>query len=138
MITVTARVVEAVIAQARRDAPVETCGYLAEKDGIVDTCIPLTNTDKAAEHFTLDPKEQFAAVRSMRQTGHAHRAVYHSHPVTPARPSAEDIRLAYDPGISYVIVSLAEKDPVVKSFRIAKGVAEPEDLQVVTTTGGVQ
>ena len=45
-------------------------------------------------------------------------AIYHSHPETPARPSAVDIRLALTPGVVYVIVSLKDVDPVTKGFLI--------------------
>ena len=46
-------------------------------------------------------------------------AIYHSHPATPARPSAEDIRLALTPGVIYVIMSLVEPEsPVIKGFTI--------------------
>ena len=55
-------------------------------------------------------------------------AIYHSHPETPARPSAEDIRLGLTPDVSYVIVSLAEPDrPVLKSFKIDAGTVQPEE-----------
>ena len=48
--------------------------------------------------------------------------VYHSHPETPARPSAEDIRLALTPNVTYVIVSLQDCEcVVVKGFRIENG-----------------
>jgi proteasome lid subunit RPN8/RPN11 len=57
-------------------------------------------------------------------------ANYHSHPETPARPSDEDIRLVYDPNISYVIVSLAAGQTDVKSFRIQNGVVEKEEIEV--------
>jgi len=43
---------------------------------------------------------------------------FHSHPSTPARQSKEDIRLAYDPSASYLILSLAEDIPVLKAFGI--------------------
>jgi proteasome lid subunit RPN8/RPN11 len=47
-------------------------------------------------------------------------AIYHSHPETPARPSAEDIRLALTPNVVYVIVSLQNNNgSVVKGFHIA-------------------
>jgi proteasome lid subunit RPN8/RPN11 len=58
-------------------------------------------------------------------------ANYHSHPESPARPSQEDIRLAYDPGISYVIVSLVAELPDIKSFRIQNGEVEKEEIQVI-------
>jgi proteasome lid subunit RPN8/RPN11 len=45
---------------------------------------------------------------------------YHSHPETPARPSEEDLKLFVDPSAAYLIVSLAERLPVVKAFVVAE------------------
>jgi [CysO sulfur-carrier protein]-S-L-cysteine hydrolase len=127
----TQAVYEGIIAHARKEAPLEACGYLAAAGGIVCRHYELTNIDRAAEHYTMDPAEQFAAVREMRQQGLVMAAVYHSHPCTPARPSAEDIRLAYDPAVSYVIVSLREVEPAVKAFRIEKGLVAAEPLAIL-------
>lgn len=121
---------EQLIQHARQDAPIEACGYLAEKEGLVTAIFPLTNADTSPEHFSFDPAEQFAAVRQMRAAGLRMRAVYHSHPATPARPSAEDLRLANDPNLSYVIVSLAQSEPDVKSFVIRNGQISVEPLEI--------
>ncbi len=123
---------EKIVEHARRDAPVEACGYLAAGiDGAVNTVFPLTNADRSPEHFSFDPAEQFQAVRQMRTLGQKLRAVYHSHPLTLARPSVEDLRLAHDPNLSYVIVSLAGREPVVRSYLIREGKAEEEILAVM-------
>ena len=91
----------------------------------------LTNLDASPEHYTMDPKEQFACVREIRKAGLQVAAVYHSHPESQARPSGEDIALAYDPAISYVIVSLADEVPVAKSFKIQNGAVSAEDFIVL-------
>ena len=122
-----------IIAHAGRDAPIEACGYLAEKDGVVSRVFRLTNADASPEHYTLVPSEQFARVREMRNSGHDLRAVYHSHPASPARMSREDLRLAFECGLSYVIISLAREEPVVKSFTIRNGVATEEEIEIVAT-----
>ena len=101
-------VIQSIIDHAKKEAPYEACGCLAEKEGVITCHYGLTNLDKAAEHFSMDPQEQFTAIRDMRSKGLKLAGIYHSHPETPARPSEEDIRLAYDPEVSYVIVSLAE------------------------------
>ena len=45
----------------------------------------------------------------------------HSHPESPSRPSEEDKRLAYDPTVNYLILSLMDMDqPVLKAFDIDK------------------
>ncbi len=134
MIKITEEVIRNIIAHAQADAPVEACGYLGARDDLAIECLHLTNVDDSPEHFNLDPAEQFAAARSFRKRGLQLRAVYHSHPASPARPSQEDIRLAFDPSLSYVIVSLAESSPVVKSFSIQNGSVTPEPIEIVQST----
>lgn len=124
-------VIDDIIAHARRDAPIEACGYLAGKGGAVTRAVALRNADASREHFSFAPQEQFAAVRELRKQALRPLAVYHSHPSTLARPSPEDIRLAADPAISYVIVSLAQAEPVVKSFRVSAGNVTPEEISIV-------
>lgn len=129
MLRIQQNVVKDIIAHVRREAPIEACGYLAEKDGIVIRHYELTNMDVSEVHFTMNPVEQFAAVRSMRVAECNLRAVYHSHPSTPARPSAEDIRLAYDVDLSYVIVSLLDNN--VKSFKVKNAALENEEIEII-------
>ncbi len=118
------------IQHARRQTPVEACGYLAEKEGVVTALFCLRNADASPEHFSFEPAEQFATLRQMRSAGVRMRAVYHSHPATAARPSVEDVRLANDPTLSYVIVSLAASEPDVKSFLIREGRVSLEPLVI--------
>jgi len=133
-ITINQQVIEAIIAHSRLELPNESCGYLAGDDGIMVKHYEMTNLDKASDHFSMDPKEQFAAIKDIRRRGLKLVGVYHSHPETPARPSEEDIRLAYDPEISYVIVSMAESEPDVKSFRIKGGAVLAEKIEIVDST----
>ena len=132
MLKIKQEIVDRIVAHGRNEAPLEACGYLAEKDGVISQHFELTNIDKSPVHFSMDPSEQFAVVKECRNQGLKIRAVYHSHPETPARPSNEDIKLAHDPSLSYIIVSLAEADPKIKSFIIHKGVVELEPLEIVT------
>ncbi|MDI6757637.1 MAG: M67 family metallopeptidase [Endomicrobiia bacterium] len=129
--------VEKIFARGDAQAPLEACGYLVgralsadRRGGVVEKDFPMRNTDKSAEHFTMDTKEQFDAMRRARDAGLEILAVYHTHPATPARPSEEDIRLAYDPGIVYVIASLAEGVRSIKAFRIVGGKAREERLVI--------
>jgi len=115
------KILAALLAHGRREEPNEACGYLAARDGVVCRHFELTNIDAAPDHYSMDPAEQFAAMRLMREEGLQLAAVYHSHPATPARPSVEDIRLAHDPGIIYVIVSLMAGVEPVRAYRIKRG-----------------
>lgn len=131
MLQITQDVYDAVITHALEVFPIEACGYLGEKDGVVSKAIAMTNADNSKEHFSFVPAEQFAVVKEFRAEGLHPSVVYHSHPETPARPSEEDIKLAYDPNISYVIVSLAEDEPVMKSFLIKNGTVEQEEIKII-------
>jgi len=107
---------KAIVGQALREAPDEACGYLAGRDGTALLRIPMTNVDHSSEHYSFDPKEQFAAMKAARESGLRLISVYHSHPETPARMSDEDIRLANDTGTVYLIYSV--RDDVIKGFTI--------------------
>ena len=91
----------------------------------------LTNTDHSEEHFTLDPKEQFAAVKEMRANGWQLLGNWHSHPASPSRPSEEDKRLAFDSKASYFILSLHGGEPVLNSFHVSREKeVTKEDLRI--------
>ncbi len=123
-------IAEQLIAHAKKELPLEACGYLAAKDGVITRSFALTNIDKSSEHFSFDPKEQFSAVKDARVEGLEIYAVYHSHPESPALPSREDINLAHDPGIVYVIVSLAKGREDIKAFTIRDGNVSRVNLEV--------
>ena len=104
--------------------PEEACGLVAgmeSEDGIreIKKVYLLTNVDHTNEHFSIDPREQLAAVKDMRANGLKPLGNWHSHPESPSRPSEEDKRLAADPGATYMILSLMEEDkPVLNAFHI--------------------
>ena len=131
MLEIPKQIVNDLFDHAKNGLPEEVCGYLAGTGREVIQQFRLTNIDHSNEHFSFDPAEQFKVVREVRKAGLEILANYHSHPETHARPSEEDIRLAFDPDISYVIVSLADKLPDIKSFRIKDGKVEKEEIRVI-------
>lgn len=122
------------LAHAERGLPNEVCGLIAgDVRGdikVVRRVYPLSNPDASPVHFSVDPQEQLAAVRDMRKNGFTPLGNFHSHPNTPARPSPEDIRLAYDPQASYLILSLAGQ-PALKAFHIERSRVTEESLEIV-------
>ena len=115
-------IIDELIAQAQKDAPDESCGYLlGTADGNVTENYWMENIDHSSEHFFFAPKDQFAALRYAREKGLKILANWHSHPASPSRPSQEDLRLANDPTIRYAILSLLDGEPKLNSFKILNG-----------------
>ena len=114
---------EKILDHAVAGLPNEACGLIG---GIIENGIKvvkevylLTNIDQSNEHFSMDPKEQLAAVKDMRSKGCKPFGNWHSHPETPSRPSEEDKRLAYDSSAVYMILSLMDREnPVLNAFII--------------------
>ncbi len=130
MLRISRKLADTVIDHAYEGFPLEVCGILGGAEGTVSALFRMTNTDQSNEHFMMDPAEQFAVIKELRAKGLEMLAIYHSHPESPARPSAEDIRLALTPNVSYVIISLEKANhPVLKSFRITAGHVEPEKVE---------
>ena len=117
-------IIDELISQARQDAPNESCGYLlgtnSEDGDTVTENYEMENVDHSPEHFSFNPRDQFAALKYARSKGLKILANWHSHPASPSRPSQEDIRLANDPTIRYAILSLHEGEHL-NSFRIING-----------------
>ncbi len=122
IVKISSQHVQQIVDQAREEFPLECCGLLAgirtESEILIEKIVPLNNMDQSSEHFSMNPKEQFAAIKQMRMEGYILVGNYHSHPHTPSRPSLEDIRLAYDPEMLYGILSLKDDIPILNFFKI--------------------
>ena len=123
-----------IVKYAKEHLPEEACGLIAGKETeegrLVEKVYFLTNVDHAEDHFTLDPKEQLAAIKDMRENGYKPLGNWHSHPSSPSRPSDEDIRLSFDKNASYFILSLMAENPVLNSFHVEDGIVTKEDLRI--------
>ena len=117
-----------IIGNCYDDLPDEACGLLigpmdahGEPTGVVSEARPCRNADASARTYTVDPKDMLAAMRAAEARGHEIVGVWHSHTHTDAYPSPTDVRQAVDPAWLYVIVSLRDGVPVLRSYRIRNG-----------------
>ena len=109
--------------------PDEACGLLAgqlragslEPDGRIDAVYPCRNADASARTYSVDSKDLIASLRGAEAAGLELVGVFHSHTHTEAWPSDTDVHQALEPYWLYVIVSLKDGDPVLRSFRITDG-----------------
>lgn len=115
----------------------EVCGLLGgfdTEDGCrhVERVLILENVEHSRVHFSIDQREHLQAVRALRGEGLSPVGNWHSHPDTPSRQSAEDIRLSADSTASYMILSLQEREhPVLRSFHCEGGVSTAEELILI-------
>ena len=126
------KIFQQMLEQAKVEAPTEACGILAGSNSKVEKLYKMTNADSSSDHFMMEPKEQFKVVKDIRSASLKMLAIYHSHPTTPARPSAEDIRLSLTPNVIYVIVSLQDLDhPAIDGFLIENGNVTEVPVKIV-------
>ena len=112
-----------IITHAREASPSECCGLIGgTEDGRTHSIYPLTNVALNTEvAYEAAPEQLFAAQRQMRQRGETLLAIYHSHPrASEPTPSETDVRLAYYPSATYLIVGLAGAAPAVRAFEISE------------------
>lgn len=130
--TVPQSIIDEILAYAREGYPYEVCGLIAGKEGYATRVFRMTNIDKSSISYMMDPTEQFSALKYMRIEGLELMAIYHSHPTSPAYPSQTDVRLAFYPEVSYIIVSLQKvATPEIKGYRIVDGKITEEVLEVI-------
>ncbi len=138
MIYLTEQQAGGLIEHSKREFPDEACGILVgeyvEQTGgerKVRTVYQMNNTDRSSTTFLMDPKEQLKVMKEIRKSGLLMVGIYHSHPKTESYPSMRDVEFAYYPGMSYVIVSLKDKDnPNIRSFKIEEGEVSEEKVCV--------
>lgn len=127
MISIPKRIVDEMIEHARKCYPNEACGILA-----TGVFFPMKNTDEASISYFMDPKEQLMVFKKIRQSGMEMSGIFHSHVASVAYPSQKDVRLAFYPEASYLIVSLSDiQKPVLRSFRILDEKVTEEKIEII-------
>ena len=120
------------IEHARREWPLECCGILSGREKTVQKAFELQNAEESSVRYSTPPQEQLKVFEEMEKECMEMIAVYHSHPHTIAFPSETDVRLAFYPDVTSIIISLKEEEsPMVKAFQIAKEAIYLEEIEVI-------
>ena len=131
VVHITETIAATIEEHARREHPAECCGLLSGKNGSITDVHPVRNeADKPESRYFATPEELFAAMRRIREAGQALLGVYHSHPRTPAYPSASDVEMAFYPEAFYFIISL-EPSVQLRAFKIEN--SKIEDVEIVSS-----
>jgi len=98
--------------------PNECCGIIYGRDTaaerIVESLEPVANQFESGEQyhrFLITPDVLLRAEKTSSKNGNMVLGFYHSHPDHPARPSEYDRQHGW-PFYSYIIVSIAKREPV--------------------------
>jgi proteasome lid subunit RPN8/RPN11 len=119
--------------------PDEACGVFAgdASNGTILCLYPTRNAAASARVYTVDSRDLLYADRDAELRGTQLIGVFHSHTHTDAYPSATDVAQAPDPDWHYVVVSLRDTHPVVRSYRLGPGSIEEESVVVLGTASPV-
>ena len=131
MLEMSSAVHAEMVAHCWAGLPLEACGLLGGTGDSATACYPTANVAESALVYTVDPKGFLHADRDAEARGLTILGVFHSHTHTAAYPSPTDVAQAPDPGWHYVLVSLADDAPVVRSYRIVDGNITEEPVVLV-------
>ena len=126
------RLVEQIIGHVLTSPAREVCGLVGAVEGQAVSAYPVQNVSPEPDcRFEMDPRQQIAVMREMRDAGESLFAIYHSHPLGPPAPSQVDVRLAGYPQALNLIVSMADPElPEVRGYYIRDGQTEEVTLQI--------
>jgi proteasome lid subunit RPN8/RPN11 len=124
------------IAHAYAGLPMEACGLFAgtpSPDGgaaTVERFYATENEAASSKVYTVPGKAFLQADRDADDQGWQLLGVMHSHTHTEAYPSPTDVRQAPDEAWHYVIVSMRDDLPSLRSFRIVGDEITEEPVEV--------
>lgn len=123
------QIFEEMLVHCKGGYPNEACGILSGRGGEVLKIYKMNNIEDSPVSYLLDSKEQFNVMKDMRENNLSMIAIYHSHPSSAPYPSQRDVNLAFYEDAVYLIISLIEKEPIMKGFSIKEGTIK--EIQVI-------
>jgi len=128
------------LAHALDGLPLEACGLFAGPapadtpgpDGLAQVTVtrfyPCENEAKSSKLYTVGGRDFLRSDRDAEDNGWQLLGVMHSHTHTDAFPSPTDVAQAPDPEWHYIIVSLRDDLPSLRSYRIVDGAITEEEV----------
>ena len=118
MIVISAAELEKIERAAADAYPAECCGLLVGH-GQADTALVVTRAvasrnlkaDERNDRFEVDPKVRFDVMRDLEGSEERIVGHYHSHPDHPARPSATDLSMVWEPELVWLITAVDKGRP---------------------------
>ena len=143
MIELPSSMFEEIVAHAKAEYPNEACGVLAGQGGRPVRVYAMRNAEASPVVYRFDSAEQVQVFRELDDRGWDLLGIFHSHTHTEAYPSPTDRADAHwtdpvtvedapaYPGTRYLILSLANEEPTLRSFTFDRG--EPVEEEVLVS-----
>jgi proteasome lid subunit RPN8/RPN11 len=114
-----------------REFPNEACGLVAGRDGVPVRFFAMRNMDASPVSYRLDPEEQLRVFDAMDDAGLDLVGIFHTHTHSEAYPSETDVKLAFYPEATYLVMSLTDRErPELRAFRIVEDEITEEELTI--------
>lgn len=127
--------IDAMVAHALEDAPIECCGLLAARDGVVAAVRRAKNKEASPYRFSIDPLETRKHEQAIDDAGMELVGFYHSHTGSHAVPSPTDIRMMgpfFGPPFVHFVIGVADREkPEVRVWHIDGSERVERTFQVV-------
>jgi proteasome lid subunit RPN8/RPN11 len=120
-LVISIQVRHAIIRHARRERPLECCGFLLGDATQVRFAVPMRNTAASATRYRIDDAAHIGLRRLLRQfvPPLSIVGVYHSHPAGDAMPSPTDVAEAMYPEWVHLIVGLSGRTASLRAVRMS-------------------
>ncbi len=124
------KLVNQILTHAQQHEHTEACGLISASGGKPAHYYAVRNiAPDPSTRFEMEPKQQIAAMKHMREHGEALMAIVHSHPMSPPVPSASDMQQTGYPDAYYIIVSLNTRGVLeMRAYQVAAGEMQPVEL----------
>jgi len=125
----------AMLGHALAGLPDEACGLMGGRPGEdrIEAFVPTRNADASSRTYSIGPDGFLAADRAFEPLGLEVVGVMHSHTHSDPYPSPTDVAQADNPllvGWHYVIVSLREAEPMLRSWLLDDATIVEEVVEV--------
>ncbi len=126
------------IRHARGELPYEACGIIAgvtEEEAV--EFYPASNELKSETRYNIAPEDLYRIMMDLEKKGLDVWGIFHSHPATPAYPSATDLKQSYYPEAYYLILSFIDPEkPELRAFKIDREEMEEVEVKEIAEDSG--
>lgn len=127
--------IDAMVAHALEDAPIEACGLLASRDGVLVEVRRAKNKEASPYRFDIHPLETRDHLEAIEASGAELAGFYHSHTGSPPVPSPTDIRMMgplFGPPYVHFVIGVADREnPEVRVWHIVGTERVEQEFEIV-------